>query len=199
MKSTDRNSEPSPQLSDEAILDLFWARDERALSACDRKYGTYLMRMAENILHNIADSEECRNDVYLKLWNTIPPARPAVLPAYLNRVMRGTAIDRYRERCRRGRVDSSLTASLDELADLLTAPDTVESEVESAELGRSISAYLRTQSKRRQYLFVARYFRAETVEDIAHTLGISASAVYKELRKIRRGLQEYLERNGFSL
>ncbi len=187
---------PAP-LSDEEIVALYLARDERAIAETDRKYGGYLLRLAENVLHDLRDSEECRNDVYLKLWNTIPPAHPEVLPAYLNRVMRGTAVDRYRERARRA--PSELTASLDELADILSSPDTVEREVESAELGRAISAYLRGESKRRQYLFVARYYRAESVEAIARHLGVSPSAVYKELERLRRGLKEHLERNGFAL
>ncbi len=190
---------PTPCLADEEILDLFFARDERGISETDRKYGGSLLRLAENILHDPSDSEECRNDVYVKLWKSIPPARPTVFPAYLNRVMRGTAIDRYRARARQGECRSELLASVEELSDILSSPETVERAWESAELGRAISRYLRMQSKRRQYLFVARYFRAESVEEIACTLGVSPSAVYKELSKLRRGLKEHLERNGFSI
>ncbi len=190
---------PAPLPSDEEIVELYFARDEKAISETHRKYGSYLLRLCENVLHDSADSEECRNDVYLKVWQSIPPERPTVLPAYLNRVARGTAIDRYRARARQGALRSELVASLDELADVLPSPDTVVSEWQSAELGQMISRYLRTQPKRRQYLFVARYFRAEAVEDIAEALCVSPSAVYKELAKLRRGLREYLERNGFSI
>ncbi len=186
-------------LSDEEIVELYFARDERALAETERKYGGYLLRLAENILHDRSDSEECRNDVLLKLWQSIPPERPTVLPAYLSRIMRGTAIDRYRYRSRRGRPVSEWTASIDELSESLRSPDTVESEVDSRELGREISRYLRGQSRRRQYLFVARYFRAEPVEEIARALGVSPSTVYKELTGLRRGLKEHLERNGFSI
>ncbi len=189
----------TPYLSDEAIVELYFARDERAIAEIERKYGAYLLRLAENILHDRSDSEECRNDVLVKLWNRIPPDRPAVFPAYLNRIMRGTAIDRYRERRSHGAPASEWTASLDELSEILASADTVEAEVESRELGRAISRYLREQPRRRQYLFVARYFRAEPVEDIARRLGVSPSAVYKELGKLRRGLKEHLERNGFSI
>ncbi len=198
MTMRSRKASDAP-LADEAIIALYFARDERAIAETDRKYGAALLGMAENILHDRADSEECRNDVYLKLWNTIPPAHPEVFPAYLNRVMRGTAIDRYRERTRHGRLASTWTVSLDELAEILHSPDTVESEIGSMELGQAISRYLRTQSARRRYLFVARYYRAETAESMARVLGVTPSAVYKELANIRRGLKEYLERNGFSL
>ncbi len=191
--------ESAPLFSDDDIIELYFARDERAIAETDRKYGRYLFRLCENILHDPADSEECRNDAYLKVWNSIPPERPTVLPAYLNRVTRGTAIDRYRARARRGETRGELLVSVEELSDILPASETVESEWESRALGQEISRYLRTQSKRRQYLFVARYFRAEPVEDIARFLGVSASAVYKELTKLRRGLKEHLERNGFSI
>ncbi len=200
-KETDRTMKrptaPDAPMADEAIVDLYFARDEQAIAETDRKYGAYLLRLGENILHNTSDSEECRNEVYLKLWNRIPPDRPHTLPAYLNRIMRATAIDRYRARARQG--GDAYAASLDELAEILPAPDTVESAWESAELARQISHYLRGESRRRQYLFVARYFRAEPVEAIAHELGVSPSAVYKELTRLRRGLQTHLERNGFFL
>ncbi len=191
--------DPAPLPSDDEIVELYFARDEQAIAETDRKYGGYLFRLCENILHDPADSEECRNDVYLKVWHSIPPERPTVLPAYLNRVTRGTAIDRYRARARRGELRSELVASVEELSDILPASDTVESEWDSLELGRAISGYMRSQSRRRQYLFVARYYRAEPVEAIARTLGVSPSAVYKELARLRRGLKEHLERNGFSI
>ncbi len=189
---------PAPP-SDEAIIEMYFARDEQAIAETDRKYGTYLLRLCENILHDPAESEECRNDVYLQVWQSIPPERPTVLPAYLHRLTRCRAIDRYRARARRGETCSAFVASVEELADILPSPDTVPAEWESREMGREISRFLRSQSERRQYLFVARYFRAESVEDIAACLGVSPSAVYKELAKLRRGLKEHLERNGFSI
>ena len=53
-------------MEDSAIIDLYWAREERALTESDLKYGKLCRSIAYNILHNDPDCEECLNDTYLK-------------------------------------------------------------------------------------------------------------------------------------
>lgn len=182
---------------DTEIIDLYWARDEEAIAATDRKYGGYLYTVAYNILHDPQDCEECRNDTYLQTWNTIPPNRPTKLQAYLTKIIRGISIDRYRERTRQKRIPSEMTVSLDDLAETL-ASDTAD-ERKSAELARCISEYLASLSKRRRLIFVCRYYCADPPDRIAAMLGVTASAVYKELGKIKAGLRAHLEKEGFYL
>lgn len=186
-----------PHLSDGEIVALYLARDEEAIAATHRKYGGYLYTVAYNILHDRLDCEECQNDTYLQTWNTIPPNRPARLQAYLTRIIRCLSVDRYRERTRQKRVPSELTVSLDELSESL-ASDTA-GEYEAAELGRCISAYVASLPKRRRLIFICRYYCADPPERIAAMLGVTVSAVYKELGKIRAGLRTHLEKEGFSL
>ncbi len=82
---------------DDQIVDLFLAREESALSAVSEKYGADLKRIAASILDDEGASEECENDTYLKAWNNIPPHEPRTyLFAYLARIIRALAIDRYR-------------------------------------------------------------------------------------------------------
>jgi RNA polymerase sigma factor (sigma-70 family) len=59
-----------------------------------------------------------------------------------------------------------------------------------------ISEYIRQLSERQRYIFVDRYYMAETVEKTAEDLGISPQTVYRELEKIKRGLKKYLEGKG---
>jgi RNA polymerase sigma-70 factor (ECF subfamily) len=94
MKSRDVSANEGV-LADERIIELYNLRDESAISATDRKYRSYLYTIAFNILSNNEDSEECLNDTYLKTWNSIPPAMPRVLKAFLSRITRNTAIDKY--------------------------------------------------------------------------------------------------------
>ena len=185
-------------LPDGEIVALYFARDEEAIAATHRKYGGYLYTVAYNILHDPPDCEECQNDTYLRAWNTIPPQKPTRLQAYLTKIMRCISVDRYRERTRKKRVPSEMTVSLDELSESLASFDH-ERDMESEALGRCISEYVASLSRRRRLIFTCRYYCADPPERIADMLGVTVSAIYKELGKIRAGLRIHLEKEGFYL
>ena len=188
-------SQSRPTLPDETIVSLYWERDERAIDETHRKYGAYLMTVAHRILHSREDSEECLNDTYLKTWNTIPPSRPSVLRAFLSKIMRGTALDRYDERARKKRIPAEICIPLSEVETLI--PDTAaDDEAESREIAAILSAYLDKTTDRRLYIFVSRYFFVMPVGEIAEKLGCSESTVHKELAVIRAELREKLSEGG---
>ena len=180
---------------DEKIVDLYWQRDPDAIQKTDQQYGPLLRNVAYNILFDAQDCEECQNDVYLKIWNTIPSTRPPKFYAYLMQIMRQIAIDRYREKSRKKRIPSQLTISLEELEAMGGAPS-VEEVYEAKEVGKLISDYVRSLNKRQRYIFFDRYYMAEPVEKTAADLAISVRTAYYEIEKIRQGLQAHWERNG---
>lgn len=194
-------SQPENQagLPDAEIVDLYWQRDERAIRETDRKYQAFLLSVAYNILRDGYDCEECLNDTYLGAWNAMPPARPTVLQAFLATIMRRTAIDRYKAKKRQKRVDSELTVALSEVEELLTDGSDPAAELDARELGRVISAYIRSLPKRRRYIFMSRYYMARPIGEIAKLLGCSESTVNKEIAAIKRGLKEALEKEGYPL
>ena len=63
-------------MDDLTIIELYFARNEKAIEETDKKYGKLCFSVANNILFNDEDSEECVNDTYLSVWNKIPPTRP---------------------------------------------------------------------------------------------------------------------------
>ena len=63
-------------MDDTGIIDLYWARDERAVEETERKYGSYCRSISYRILKNRQDMEECVNYTYVRAWNTKPPQRP---------------------------------------------------------------------------------------------------------------------------
>ena len=79
-------------MDDRQIVDLYFARDERAIEETDNKYGRLCRRIAFDILHSREDAEECVNDTYAGVWNAIPPAKPDSLAAFLCRLTRNTAL-----------------------------------------------------------------------------------------------------------
>ena len=46
-------------MEDTQIIDLFWKREERAVTELSNKYSGYCYKIAWNLLENHEDSEEC--------------------------------------------------------------------------------------------------------------------------------------------
>ena len=185
----------SMTISDEKIVDMYWERNQRAIQETDWKYGSMLRNVSYNILCDLQDCEECQNDTYLKIWNAIPSARPPAFPAFISRIMRCTAISRYKQKSRKKRFQSQLTISLDELEELSSGL-TVEEMYDAKEIGRLITEYVKQLDEQQRYIFIDRYYLLEPVDKTAHELGISNRKAYYEIEKIKKSLREYLERNG---
>ena len=84
-------------MEDERIVLLYWDRDEAAISESSMKYGAYCTSIAQNILKNPADAEECVNDTWLHAWNAMPPHRPSLLSTFLGKITRNLSFDLYRK------------------------------------------------------------------------------------------------------
>ena len=182
--------------SDEKIIDMYWQRDPDAIQETDHKYGSLLRNVANNILFDCQDCEECKNDAYLGIWNAIPSARPAAFTAFIVQIMRRIAINRYKEKSRNKRIPSQLTISMEDLKKSISSGRSVEEVYEAKEVGKLITDYVETLSDRQRYIFVGRYYMAEPVEKIAADLLISVRTTYREIEKIKQGLKSFLEGNG---
>ena len=190
-----KRTERQTIIDDEQIIELYWQRNENAIQETDKKYGQFLFRIAYNILHDRLDCEECQNDTYLDVWKAIPPTRPTVFPAFITKIMRRIALDRYKEKTAKRRIPSEYTISMDDIKDTLHSNETVDSEYAAEEVGKIISDYVRSLSDRQRYIFIDRFYLAEPVETIASDLVISVPTVYREIDKIKQGLKTYLESN----
>lgn len=183
-------------LPDEEIVELYWNRDEKAITATDDKYRQFLFTIAYNIVHDNLDCEECLNDTYLGTWNRIPPTRPNVFQAFLSRIMRNIAVNRYKHNTAAKRVPSELTVSLEELEHCMRSDLTVEEEVAIKRLSDALNDYLCALPERDRLVFMCRYYYADKVIEIADMLGISRNTVTKYLDNIREGLKEHLIEEG---
>lgn len=185
--------------SDQHIIELFWDRDESAIGVAQSKYDQYLHTIAWNILANDEDCEECKNDAYLALWNSIPPERPEKFKAYAARIIRNIALNKYKEYTRKKRVPSEYTCSLEEISGCLPDNFEVESALNQKRLRDALNQYVSALPKRKRYLFICRYYCGDSVADIARSLGISQSMAFYELSQIRKKLQVELRKEGFEL
>lgn len=186
-------------MDDEKIVELYFKRDEKAITETDYKYGKYLFSIVCNMVADRLDCEECLNDTYLGAWNAIPPARPYALKAFLTTIARRIAIKRYHRNSKQKAVPSEMTVSLSELADFIAGDEDAEVGFDAERLGRVISAFVRSLPERRQFIFMSRYYVSDPIDSIAKDLGISRSTVNKELAAIRCALKEKLESEGYSV
>ena len=186
-------------LSDAAIIALYQARDERAIKETDAKYRVQLIGAAKHLLQDAQDVEEVLNDTYLRVWNSIPPACPDSLKAFVLSILRKTAINRFRANKRQKRVPAEMISSLSELGDMLSDGDSFHTEQEARELGEIMTAFIGTLSDRRIFIFMSRYYLCRPIAEIAGRLGCSESTVHKEIAAIKQELRQSLESEGYSI
>ena len=185
-------------MEDIAIIELYWARDEAAITETDLKYGTLCRRLAFNILSSREDSEECVNDTWHRAWDTMPPQRPGSLRAYLGRIVRNLSISRLRSRTAQKR-GGGYEVLLSELEDCLSATGGPEQELESAELAGYISAWLRTLPEDDRALFLRRYWYGDGVNALAAEWSCPPNRMTKRMARLRRSLRDALEKEGVSI
>lgn len=187
----------SPPKTDEEIVEMYWQREEAALMETDKKYGKYLFKIANNIVNNVQDSEECLNDTYLGTWNSIPPQRPNLFLVFLSKIMRNVAVDKYRKNTSARRAPSSLIQSLDELDESIAYSPSVEEEYAIDALSRLLNEWLGGLTESERFLFVCRYYYADPIQDIARMLGVSERTVFRQLSALKNSLRDHLKKGGY--
>ena len=186
-------------MKDNEIIDLYWARNEKAIAATKEKYGNYCHTIAFNILHNNEDAEECTNDTYLGAWNSIPPQRPNPLSTYLGKIARNFALNRYKQYTAQKLGLGQVTAVLSELEECVPAETTVEQAVEEKVLVSAIDRFLYAQPRIKRTIFIRRYWHLWSIRNIADTYGMSESKVASLLFRMRNDLRIFLEKEGIML
>lgn len=187
------------KLNDQKIVELYWQRDESALQMTAACYGAALTAVAQRILDDPVESEETVNDTYLKAWNVIPPHKPTKLGAFLAKITRELAIDRYRRRKAEKRGGSQYALSLEELGECIPGGETPDEALDYGMLAQHISAYLTGLKPAVRQAFVSRYFFALSLQEIADKQGVTLSWVKTALHRARKGLRDHLEKEGYSV
>ena len=184
-------------MDDRQIIDLFFARDEQAIRETDRKYGKLCFRVADNLLWNREDAEECVNDTYMAVWNRIPPVRPDNFTAFICKITRNLSLKRL-EFLNAGKRSAKAILSLDEIE--ATVPDNSFSPgIGDDEAGKLISIFLRSEKELDRNIFLRKYWFFDSVECIAGMYSLSESSVKSRLFRTRNRLRVFLKKEGFDL
>lgn len=186
-------------MKDTEILELYWAREERAIAETQRAYGGYCYSIAWNILYSREDSDECVNDTWLRAWNAMPPKRPDRLALFLGTITRNLSLDKWKERHTMKRGNGEMILALEELAECVPDLRSTEEAVEAAELQRLLNAFLYTLPERDCNVFLRRYWYVEEYGEIARRYGIKLNTVRTSLFRTRAKLRKYLEKEGILL
>lgn len=180
---------------DSKIIALFFARSEQAIPELDRKYGVACHRTANNILSNPQDAEECVNDAYFSVWNTVPPQDPEPLSTYVLRIVRNICIKRvqYNRAVKR---TGNYQECYEELSECIADTATPESAYHARELTHHIEEFLDGLSRTNRMLFVRRYWYMDSVKNLASATGLNEGAVRTRLTRMRQQLKEQLLEKG---
>lgn len=184
------------RITDAQIVELYFARSEEAIAACQMKYGAACYHIAYNILYSVEDAEECVNDTWLRTWNAIPPDKPTRLGAYLGTITRRLALTRY-ERNRAARRFAGVESSLEELSECI--PENSLSIADETVLKMAINGFLESLPARTRMIFMRKYWYLDSVMDISKAFGMSESAVKVTLHRTREKFRKWLTKEGVYL
>lgn len=184
-------------MEDRQIIELYWQKNADAIAETARKYGAYCFAIADNILHNTEDSEECVNDTWLHAWNAMPPQRPAALRIFLARITRNLSFDRFHARNAEKRGGGELPLVFEELAECLPGGTDAETACEGKALEQCVRRFVRALPERDGNVFVRRYFFTEPAAVIAKRYGLSENHVLVILSRTRKKLKRELMKEGY--
>ena len=186
-------------MHDQAIVELYWARDQSAIRQSDEKYGPYCRTIAHNVLHDPLDSEECVNDTWHRAWESMPPQRPNLLRAFFGTITRNLALNRWEKQHAQKRGGGQLPLALEELSECVPAPRGVEQAVEERQLVSLLETFVEGLPRQARIMFLRRYWYLMPIKDIAKSLSVSESKVKMSLLRSRNKLRELLETEGIDL
>ena len=184
-------------MDDKGIVDLFFERNENAIKETEKKYSRYCNYIAANILESKEDCEECVNDAYLRLWNSIPPNRPDSLKSYLGTVIRNLALDRHDKNTATKRKGGTQLV-YDEIAECI--PDLgTEEPTEELAVKNALNKFLGSLKPQKRIVFMQRYWYLSSVKEIAENNGLTENNVKITLMRLRAKLKKFLEKEGINV
>ncbi|MBQ9468644.1 MAG: sigma-70 family RNA polymerase sigma factor [Clostridia bacterium] len=186
------------RLSDAELLGAYYAREEDAVARTDEQYGNLIEGICRSVLSDGRDVEECRSETLFLLWNSIPPAHPENLKAYICRTARNCALDRRRTDDRQKRCANAVCLDAeDELSDLFDGGDLPEERLLTGELTAIIEAFLDGLSSKCRKMFVWRFWFGLSAGEVAARCGVSERAVRMQIAHAKEKLRKRLKKEGY--
>ena len=184
-------------MTDEQIVELYFARDERAISETANAHGAYCFGVAMRILKSHMDSEECVNDTWLRAWDAIPPQKPGKLSAFLGRITRNLALNRREKFQAEKRGGGEYPLALQELGDCV--PARAGDPCDRLHLSQVLNRFLASLQPKARHIFLRRYWLFCSIREIAEFYALSESSVKMSLLRSREARRKALEKEEICL
>lgn len=186
------------KMEDSTIIELYFKRSENAVAESEKKYGKICRKVADNVLHDFQDSEECVNDTWLTAWNRIPPQKPEYLGAFFAKITRNLSLSCLRKRLAEKRKGNETDLCIDELSECIA--DTKQDHIsDSMEIRDALNMFLGSLNQKHRVIFMKRYWYVYSVEEVARDMSMSVGAVKMSLSRTRGKLKAFLESEGIRL
>lgn len=185
-------------MEDREIIELYFKRNEDAISQTALKYGSFCGKIAMNLLSSKEDSEECVNETYYVAWSSIPPQMPNRFRAWLGKTVRNIALNMWDKNHAKKRY-SGITAVLEELEECIPSKQSVESRMEQAEITEVVNSWLMTLDSDDRTFFIRRYWNGTPLNILAKSCRISPEKLAQKMYRLRQSLKKALEREGIAL
>ena len=186
-------------MEDTRIIELYFERSEQAIIDTAHKYGSYCRCIANNILHNKQEVEECLDDTYMQAWDSIPPHIPTRMKTYLGKITRNLAINRYLYNNAAKRKLNETYVIIEELNKCIPSNNHTERIVDDCLIKEILNSFLEALPIEQRKIFVRRYWYMDSVTEIARTNGVGVSKVKMILHRTKKKLKQMLEEEGVSI
>ena len=173
------------------IIELLERRDELGLALLKEKYADYCYSIIFHLLRDHEQTEEALSDVWLRIWDSIPPARPLRLRAYLAKAARNIALDYIKHNAAEKR--SGITVLLDELNDCIPDPAWEQGDA----LKESLREFVNSLEPEEQRIFLRRYWYGASIGELAKAMHCTESRITGILFRTRKKLRKHLEKEGY--
>lgn len=169
-------------------------KDLKALDYLVDNYSDLLLKVSYSVLNNRELSEECVNDVLLKIWDNIGSFKDdkEEFPKWLAVITKRQAIDILRKEKRH-----SFNLELNEDLAYRTSDNAFE-EVNKKLEREELKTDIEKLDKGSKDIIVRRYFKDESVEEISNNLGISKAAVSNRLLRGKKKLKHVFSRRVYN-
>ena len=183
-------------MEDEEIVELLYVHDDKGLVETKSKYNDLLNSLSFRIVRNREDTDQCVNDTYMKVWDTIPPYKPNYFKSFICKIVRQISIDKYRYNHRKER-DNSEIVYLSDMDYEVKDKKNIEDELSERLLVGELNKFIDNLDVENRVLFVRKYFFFEDSKSLSKRYGISENNINVKMLRVRNKLRDYLESEGY--
>jgi RNA polymerase sigma-70 factor (ECF subfamily) len=178
---------------DRALLRRIVARDETAVAELYDRHSRMIYSVILRILRNSTDAEDVLQDVFVRVWTRADTYddRLGSPAAWLVRIARNRAIDRFRSKRTRGEAGPATDApERDVPASPAESPDLV---VQGSVTADAVRGALSALPESQRVLIEAAFFEGYTHQELASKFGVPLGTVKTRIRTGMLALRERLE------